>query len=277
MRFLCSLVIAVLPAMAAAQDRAQTLADIRQQLVVLSQDIQGLRRELSTTGLPPTAAGGSSALARIDAIESALQGLTAQTEALENRVSRIVADGTNRIDDLRFRLTELEGGDIGKMGATPPLGGETAPGTAPGTAPVAAPAPAGAGGAAQLAVAEKDDFDRAREALEAGAYEEAEQRFATFATDYPGGPLTSQAHYYRGQALAAQGRTAAAARAYLDSFSGAPEGEVAPDALLQLGRSLGDLGQVQDACVTLGEVAARFPGTAAAEEAQLVRQRYDCT
>ena len=270
MRGLWIVLIALLPAVALGQDRAQTLADIRQQLVVLSQDIQGLRRELSTTGLPPTAAGGSSALARIDAIEGALQDLTARTEALENRVNRIVADGTNRIDDLRFRLTELEGGDIGKLGDTPPLGGVGA------DEPTAAPVIAPGGGSAQLAVAEQADFDSARAALEAGAYEDAEARFATFAEDYPGGPLTSQAHYYRGQALAAIGQMAAAARAYLDSFSGAPEGELAPDALLQLGRSLGDLGQVQDACVTLGEVAARFPDSAAAEEALMVRQGYDC-
>lgn len=271
MRFLGILVFAILPSLALGQDRAQTLADIRQQLVVLAQDIQGLRRELSTTGLPPTAAGGSSALARIDAIENALRDLTAQTEALENRVSRIVADGTNRIDDLRFRLTELEGGDISRLGDTPLLGGEG------GQRPVAAQPPAETGGGAQLAVAERADFDAARAALEAGAYQDAEARFAAFAANYPGGPLTSQAHFYRGQALAAQGQTAAAARAYLDSFSGAPEGEVAPDALLQLGRSLGDLGQVQDACVTLGEVGVRFPGSAAAEEALLVRQGYDCT
>lgn len=277
MRGLWIVVIAFLPAVALGQDRAQTLADIRQQLVVLSQDVQGLRRELSTTGLPSTAAGGSSALARIDAIEGALQDLTAQTEALENRVNRIVADGTNRIDDLRFRLTELEGGDVGKLGDTPVLGGAGGAVAAPVAAPGSSGTGGGGGGAAQLAVAEQADFDRARAALEAGAYGDAEARFATFAADYPGGPLTSQAHYYRGQALAAQGQTAAAARAYLDSFSGAPEGELAPDALLQLGRSLGDLGQVQDACVTLGEVAARFPGSAAAEDAQVIRQRYDCS
>lgn len=271
MRALWILAVVLAPSMALAQDRAQTLADIRQQLVVLSQDIQGLRRELSTTGLPPTAVGGASALARMDAIESALRDLTAKTEALENRVNRIVADGTNRIDDLRFRLTELEGGDISKMGDTPPLGGE-----APGLPPPAAPTPDAASGGAQLALTEQADFDRAREALEAGEYETAQQRFAAFAQDFPAGPLTSKAHFYRGQALAAQGQTAAAARAYLDSFSGEPEGELAPDALLQLGRSLGDLGQMQDACVTLGEVGARFPGSAAAEEAALARQRYNC-
>lgn len=262
----------LVPGLVSAQDRAQTLADIRQQLVVLSQDIQGLRRELSTTGLPPTAAGGTSALARIDAIEGALRDLTAQTEALENRVNRIVADGTNRIDDLRFRLTELGGGDISTISPTPPLGGEAPAQPAP------ASAPTGPGdGGAQLAVAEQDAFDRARAALDAGDYETAGQLFEAFAQDFPGGPLTAKAHFFRGQALAAEGRTAAAARAYLDSFSGEPEGELAPDALLQLGRSLGDLGQGQDACVTLGEVGARFPGSAAAEEAVLARQRYGCS
>ena len=38
------------PAALMAQDNDQTLADIRQQLTVLSVEVQKLRRELSTTG-----------------------------------------------------------------------------------------------------------------------------------------------------------------------------------------------------------------------------------
>ena len=52
---------------------------------------------------------------------------------------------------------------------------------------------------------------------------------------YTGGPLTGRAHLLRGQALDATGDTAAAARAYLEAFSGAPQGPDAPAALLSLG------------------------------------------
>ena len=60
-------------------------------------------------------------------MESELQRLTSKTEELENRVNRIVADGTRRIGDLEFRLVELEGGDVGALGQTSTLGGEGQP------------------------------------------------------------------------------------------------------------------------------------------------------
>jgi len=48
------------PSMALAQDRAQSLADIRQDLNVLYVEIQRLKQELSTTGSPSgTGAAGS--------------------------------------------------------------------------------------------------------------------------------------------------------------------------------------------------------------------------
>jgi hypothetical protein len=76
----------------------------------------------------------------------------------------------------------------------------------------------------------------------------------------PGGPLSAQAHFLRGEAEARQDAWSAAARAYLDSFSAAPDGEIAPAALTALGRALGRLGQVEEACLTLQEVAVRYPG-----------------
>ena len=48
------------PAALMAQDNDQTLADIRQQLTVLSVEVQKLRRELSTTGGGSVETGGLS-------------------------------------------------------------------------------------------------------------------------------------------------------------------------------------------------------------------------
>lgn len=268
MRFLLAVTLCLLPIGAAAQDRAQSLADIRQELSVLYVQVQQLKGELSTTGLPRTAAAGTSTLERVDAIEQALQRLTAQTENLELRLNRVVADGTNRIGDLEFRLVELEGGDVSRLANTTTLGGDSGV-----VAPVAAP-PATDG--AQLAVGERADFDRAKAALDAGSFRSAESQFAAFAEAYPAGPLTGEAHFLRGEALASLGETAAAARAYLTSFSGSPDGAHAPDALLQLGLSLWALGQTQESCLTLGEVDVRFPGSEAASQAAVSRQNFNC-
>ncbi|MEL6607480.1 MAG: tol-pal system protein YbgF [Pseudomonadota bacterium] len=256
------------PVPSTAQEAAngQTLADIRQELSVLFIDLQRLKQELSTTGAP-SGVSGDTVLDRAQAIETQLQRLTAKTEELEFRVDRIVQDGTNRIGDLEFRLCELEEGcDIAALGDTPSLGGVDVEPT-----PVA-PTPDVSG----LTVNENADFARAQDALTSGDYRSASDQFAAFVTTYPGGPLTIDAQYYLGQAHEGLGEMRAAARAYLDAFSTDPVGPRAPDALLRLGTSLAALGQTPEACVTLGEVGARFPGGEAATAAAGERSRLAC-
>lgn len=286
------LIVAFLAAMpAAAQDRAATLADIRQELTVLYVEIQKLKRELSTTGGASSNLSATNTLDRVNQMEAELQRLTAATEQLTNRVDSIVADGTNKIGDLEFRLCELEAGcDIASLGDTPTLGGGALPAvTAP--APVAqAPAPADGGSAIggvasgsvdtsgmELAVAERDDFERARAAYEAGDYQTAADQLQRFTDTYQGGPLTGLAHLMRGEALQKLGMTSSAARAYLESYSGTPNGPTSPTALLKLGLALDGLGQSSEACITLSEVTLRFPSSEASIEAQAARANMGCS
>ena len=70
--------------------------------------------------------------------------------------------------------------------------------------------------------------------------------------------------------------TGGAARAYLEAFSGAPDGPRAPVSLLRLGAALGLLGQTQEACVTLAEVGTRFPAAPEAAEAATAMQGLGC-
>ncbi|MFT7059629.1 MAG: tol-pal system protein YbgF [Pseudorhodobacter sp.] len=260
---------AVLPLCASAQDRAQTLADIRQELVVLNSSVMGLKRELSTTSGFGSVPVGGDVLDRVDAIEAALSQLTSKTEGLEFRINQIVADGTNRIGDLEFRLVELEGGDLGSIGQTPTLGGETGVAIAP-----VAPAPAT--GSGSLATNEQGDFDRAKEVLAQGDFRRAADLFATFTQTYTGGPLTAEAHFMRGEALSGLGETGNAARAWLEAFSSDMAGPRAPESLLKVGQALSVLGQGPEACVTLAEVSVRFPGTQAASDAAVSVQGLGC-
>ncbi|UOA13981.1 hypothetical protein DSM109990_00774 [Sulfitobacter dubius] len=280
------------PAALMAQDNDQTLADIRQQLTVLSVEVQKLRRELSTTGGGSVETGGNSVLERVGTMESELQRLTSKTEEMENRINRVVSDGTNRIGDLEYRLVELEGGDLGALGETSTLGGGEAPAVAaPGTDPareVVEVAP-GSGGAdtsggiitpineAELAVSEKTDFERAQGALASGDFRSAADLFATFNQTYPGGPLAAESELRRGEALTGLGDNREAARAYLAAFSTDPEGPVAPQSLFELGRALGVLEQTQEACVTLSEVAVRFPNAPQVSQAEAQRQTLGCS
>lgn len=265
-------VVLALPLSVAAQDGDQTLADIRQDLTVLNVEVQRLRRELSTTGGSGAVVGSGSLLDRVQVIEAELTRLTSKTEQLEHRITRIVADGTNRIGDLEFRLVELEGGDVSQLGETSTLGGE-APAPAP-AEPVPL-APEGDDGP-QLALSEEEDFRRAEAALAAGDNAAAEEGFRLFNETYPGGPLGPAASLGRGKALEAMGDTREAARAYLNAYSAAPDGSVAPSALLHLGRALNVLGQLDAACQTLSEVEVKFPQAAEVTEAQAEMQRLSC-
>lgn len=278
MLLLCA-ALAVMPVAALAEDKAKSLADIRKELSQLAADLQALRSQLVEGGAPAMqAAGGASALDRMNAMEAELSRLTSQTEQVQNQVNRVVSDGTNRIGDLEFRLCELEEGcDTANMPITQSLGGAPAGGSQ-GTAPVVTTPPGtGSGTAApELAVAEQADFDRAKAALDSGDFQGAADKFAAFGQAYPGSPLTGDAQYLRGEALEKVGDTANAARAYLQAFSGAPNGPRAPAALLRLGATLGTLGQAQEACVTLGEVGTRFPTAPEAVEAQATMRNLNC-
>ena len=240
--------------LAAQDDRTQTLADIRQELTVLFVELRTLKQELNTTGTGGTANLPSSTLDRIGAIENELQRLTARTEQMQFRIDRIVADGTNRVGDLEFRLCELEDGcDIANLGETPTLGGGEQ--TAAATPAPAQPTTTGP----QLAATEQADFERAQEALADGDFRSAADLFASFNATYPGGPLAAAAELGRGEALEGMGDVKEAARAYLSAFSTDQLGATAPDSLFHLGAALGQLGQTQEACVTLAEVPKRYP------------------
>ncbi len=259
-----------------AQDKAATLAEMRDELQTLAAQLQALKSELLAGGQAGMqAAGGASALDRMNAMESELARLTAAQEQLQIRVEKVVADGTNRVGDLEFRICELEEGcDSANLPITATLGGD-APATSGGagvTAPVVDPsAPT-----VELAINEQADFDAAKAKMDAGDFAGAGAAFGAFTQNYPGGPLTGEAQFLQGEALSQSGDTTGAAKAYLAAFSGAPEGPRAPAALLRLGAALGLLGQTQDACVTLGEVSARFPAVPEAGEAIATMQKLGC-
>lgn len=279
----------------AVQAQDQTLADIRQELSVLFVEIQRLRGQLNTTGGADGTGGvGGGTIDRVNAIEAEVQRLTALTERLQIEVDGVVRDGTNRIGDLEFRLCELEPAcDVGSLGDTPFLGGVTPgigtaasggggvgttvlPDTALDTGPVTGADTGADTGGASLAVAEEADFNAARTAFEAGSFADASILLQTFTETYPGSPLSPEAHYLRGQAEANQGRWSPAARAFLAAFTERPDGQRAPEALTALGVALAQLGQMEEACVTLAEVSVRYPGTASVAEAQAERGRLGC-
>ncbi len=273
-----------------AQDKAQTLADVKAELATLAAQLVSLKQEVVASGAATNGTAGADPLSRMDAIEAALTKLTARTEAVEQKVNAVVSDGTNRIGDIEFRLCELtQGCDPGSLPPTPDLGAmasgaKAAAKTDTPKAPPAKPATAGttdtttttSSDQPELAMNEKADFDRAKGVLDSGDFPGAADLFKTYAQSFPGGPLVPQADIYRGDALTQTGDTANAARAYLDAFSAKQDGPLAGQALVKLGQSLAKLGQGPEACVTLAEVGKRFPGSADATTAATAMQAQGC-
>ena len=275
-RFGLSLVLCLLPVLGQAQDRTETLADIRAELAQLAAQFNALKAELVASGAATNGAAGGDALTRMDTIEAELARLNALTEEVELKLNRVVSDGTNRLGDLEYRLCEVtEGCDPANLGATSVLG-ETGTAAAPAPTGTEADPAAGTTGGVELAVAEQDDFDRAKGVYASGDFVGAADQLGTYAQAYPGGPLVPEALYLRGEALSQLGDTSNAARAYLDAFNAAPEGPFAADALLKLGQGLATLGQVPEACVTLGEVGIRYPGSMAATQSTVAMQGLGC-
>jgi tol-pal system protein YbgF len=261
---------------AQAQDKTQTLADIKAELGALMAEFNALKTELVTNGALTSAAGGGDALQRMDAMEAELTKLTAKTEAVELKVKKVVADGTNRVGDLQFRLcTVTPNCDPGTLPPVTELGADAAAPADTGTTPPATTGTAPASG--DLAVNEQADFDRAKAVLASGDFRTAADLFATFAATYTGGELTQAALVLQGDALDQLGDTKNSARAYLQAFSGQPTGPKAGEALTKLGAALGKLGQASQACLTLTEVGKRFPGTPDEANAKVAMASLGCT
>ncbi len=238
------LVVAVL-AFAPLTVQAETLEDVRKDIAGLSVLMQELREELLSTGnggVAPESVG--TMLQRLNNLEAELSSALGEVETIQHRITQIVDDGTRRIGDLEFRLTELEGGDISNPTITPPLGGDTTTTTEP---------------VQQFTSDEQRSFAAAKALFESENFAAAAESYNNFISVYPGGPLTSEAQYRRGHALAGMNDWGGAARSFLDSFSGAPDGPWAAESLYELAVSLGALDQVEQACLTLDEIRNRYP------------------
>ncbi|MDO5370744.1 tol-pal system protein [Paracoccus sp. (in: a-proteobacteria)] len=263
------------PAAMQAQDapsapapEGRTLADLRTDLRAVAAELRALRAELNASGAEGfRAAGGDSAIDRMNAMEREITRLTGETERLKHRIDGVTRDGTNRIGDIEFRLCEMEEGcDLSAL-TTPMLGevdfsgGMLQPALGAG-GPAVAPA-----GDAPLTAQEQVDLDRARAAMQDGDFLRAADLFGRFAESHAGSPAATEARYLQGAALDSAGDPKAATAAWLQAFAAEPAGPRAPDALLGLSRVSAAGRPASEGCVYLGELASRFAGTPQADEA----------
>ncbi len=246
--------------LAAPAAQAESVAELRSELSALSAVVADLARELSSGAAASQPGFDGNLIDRVERIREELARLTGRTEELEFRIRRAIDEASNRLGDLEFRLTELEGGDTSALPPPRPLGGEST----------------GGAEAPQLAAGERAAFDAAREMADAGDHEGAALTLQQFIEFYPGSPLGAEASFLLGAAHRARGAESDAARTYLNLYLADPEGTDAPRALLALGDSLARLDQREEACVMFDELRTRFPASGEAAEAEEARARLAC-
>ena len=90
-------------------------------------------------------------------------------------------------------------------------------------------------------------------------YSAAAKAIDVFLARYPNHPKAGQALYWLGELHYVQKDFKTAATSYLESSRSYPDSARAADSMLKLGISLRALGQKEQACLTWGELDARFP------------------
>ncbi|MGY6632348.1 MAG: tol-pal system protein [Alkalilacustris sp.] len=259
----------MLTAVLAAPAAGGTLADIRSDLEALRAELAQLQAELAPG--PGTGSGQEavpeSVLDRVSRLEGAVQRLTGMTDELQFRIERVVADGTNRIGDIEFRLNELAGQDPAAFVPPEPLGGAADPAAWGAPAEEATPAPL---------AGEQAAFDAAEALHAAGDWIGAEVAFADFAEAYPVSALLARGHLLRADALERLDEPARAARAWLSAYQADAGGVTAPVALLGLGSALAALEQGEEACIMLDELRVRFPASPEAAAGEDKRAEIGC-
>lgn len=232
--------------------------DLLYRLDVISAEIADIRAQLGGSVQQPSrsVAGGD-----VGALEGEIRRLTAKVEQLENQVRQLNAQASNRFGDIEFRLNDLEG--------VPNDGGASQPLIQNQGAQVEQPT-------ASLSVSEQGDLDRAINDVNQGRFDQAEDRLRQFLNSYPGSPLRGEAWYWLGESQFVRGNLADSARSYLNGYQEDRTGRRAAGNLLKLGTSLGRLGQLNEACSTLGEVRRQFPNSPEAGRADAEADNLTC-
>ncbi|MEM8790491.1 MAG: tol-pal system protein YbgF [Pseudomonadota bacterium] len=215
-------------------------AELRYRLDLLDAELQDIRARLggeASSSSAPSGGGGSIDTSRL---EAELARLTGQVEEMQFELRQMREATERQLEDLSFRVTELEGGDTSLQ--SPIVLGET---------PTETPAP--------VILSEQADLDRAKLDIQQGRFDQGEERLLKFISDYPASALLGEAHYWLGQSQFVRGAFAEAATTYLAGYRKNPGDSYAPDNLLQLGITLGRLNQIEPACQTLSEVTRQFP------------------
>ena len=122
-------------------------------------------------------------------------------------------------------------------------------------------------------------YDQAFSYLQNNDYASAQASFNDFIIQYPEHSLVANAKYWLGETYYKQNNFKQASQAFARSFKDHPDGQKAPDTLLELAMSLHAQNMNNEACLTLSELSKRFPNapTPVTSQADQERSQYGCS
>jgi len=119
----------------------------------------------------------------------------------------------------------------------------------------------------------EDQYQFAFSLLRKHQYDQAEVAFKEFLAKHDGGTLSGNARYWLGETHYARAEYVKAAEVFLQGFEKDSKGSKAPDSLLKLAMSLGQLGQTKEACAAIDKLFADFPNANSSLKRTATRQQ----
>jgi len=209
--------------------------------------------ELGAGGTPaspsPTREVMADLLQQIDSLQTEVRSLRGKIEVQDNEIERLKARQRELFSDIDKRVSDLE-----HRGAAAAAAGEATP-------------PAAAASSAPTAQ-EQQDYDAAFNLLKQGSYDRASKAFKDFIAKYPQSSLRGNAQYWLGQTYYVTRHFREAREEFGKVGKDNVDADKASDALLKVGYSSYDLRDWAKARDALGQVSARYPGSAAAKAAE---------
>jgi len=266
----------------------------------------------------PAAAGIARIDARMAELETELRDGTGKIETLTFQLQQISQRLEKLVADVDYRLSAIEGRRAGEASSqrnsVPQMNAATSPaavqkdvprasgpgvlGTLTGSDLSALPPAAGADGkpaavSAQPAPAQpqspsasvlpaggpKERYKYAFSLLRQAEYDRAEAAFSEFIALYADDPLSGNARYWLGETHYVRGQYVKAAEVFLAAYQHDSTGAKAPDTLLKLGMSLGNLGKKAQACASFSKLETDFPKASPVilDKVKAERQKNGCT
>ncbi len=214
--------------------------------------------------------------ARMSQLEEQIRTLTNENEKLSFAQSQL-SERLERLNkDVNLRLQDLEQGKGNG-------GGKTAAVTPPPTTSAPTKAPAAEASTSKAAVTLKgtpqEQYQQAFSLVTQGDYIGAEGALKSFIQSHPKDALAGNAQYWLAETYYARGEYEQASKAFLTGYQNYPQNAKAPDSLLKLGLSLGQLGKSKEACTAYNQLNAKYPTMSSEIKRRMAteRQRLGCS